>query len=150
MLIRISSRMPRRLKYSFATLMGPVREIYELNRKRHDRKVPTASPPIKLKSTSKPPACHAVKLMHLAIGFVKYYIARQVGIALGMNVQPSRRDDKEYDKVHLLREVEQHLRRNDTAPTRLAGMRLGIPASFSISAGVATASGHRCARPRLP
>ena len=44
-----------------------------------------------------------------------------------MNVQPSRTDDKEYDKVHLLREVEHHLRRNDTPPTRFGRDAVGDP-----------------------
>ncbi|MGH6783264.1 MAG: hypothetical protein ACREBP_01425 [Sphingomicrobium sp.] len=59
------------------------------------------------------------------IGYVKYNIARQVGIALERNVKPSRKT-KEIN-VHLLREVEKFLRQSDVAPTRFGRDAVGDP-----------------------
>ena len=58
--------------------------------------------------------------------FARCIIARQVGIRLGIDGQPSRFDRLE-SLVYLLREVENFLRRNDKSPASFGREVMGDP-----------------------
>src|SRR5881394_2450953 len=85
--------------------------------------IPNAAPPTRPSNAflSMPPSYRRATV------FANYPIARQVGNALESNERRVAIRLIRNDQVHLLREVEKFLRRNDTAPTRFGRDAVGDP-----------------------